>query len=308
MSWRDRPYAGDHDGGWSPSGGGVGGVGIGLPKPTRVVTYLLIINVAVFILMALSDALANALGYLGTMATWQVRTPGGVLLTSGGVLTGEIWRLVTYQYLHSMRSAFHLFFNMLGLYFLGPPLESRWGPRTFFAFYTACGVAGALVYVLLVIIGFIPDGLMVGASGSVLGLLAGCAVLMPGMIIILLLFPVPIRTAAILLVAVYMLNLLVAFSSGYGGAGGDAAHLGGMAFGAVWCIWGWRWLRGIRERQRQGAWEQKLRREQDLQRQVDRILAKVHEQGIRSLTRREKRILADATEAQRKQEQRARRM
>jgi membrane associated rhomboid family serine protease len=305
MSWRDRPYA---DGGdnWSRAGGGVGGVSFGLPKPTRVVTYLLIINVALFVLMALSGGLADTLTYIGVMTVWQVRLLDGTPVTSGGVLTGEIWRLVTYQYLHSMSSAFHLFFNMLGLYFLGPPLEARWGSKTFFVFYTACGVAGAILFTLLVVAGFIADGPMVGASGSVLGLLAGCAVLMPGMIIILLLFPVPIRTAAILLVAVYMLNLLVAFSSGYAGAGGDAAHLGGMAFGAVWCIWGWTWLQGARQRRKQGAWQQRMERERELQAEVDRILAKVHDHGIQSLTRREKRTLSEATEAQKSQEQHSR--
>jgi membrane associated rhomboid family serine protease len=277
-------------------------MGLSLPKPTKVVTYLLVINIAIFVLITVSSVLREALCHVGMMAVWA--TP----LTGGGILGGQIWRLVTYQYLHATDSAFHLFFNMLGLYFLGPPLEARWGPKTFFIFYTACGVAGGILFTLLVLVGFIPAGTMVGASGSVLGLLAACAVLMPQMIIILLFFPVPIRLAALLLVAVYVLNLLAAFGSGHAGAGGDAAHLGGMAFGAAWCLWGWSWLQRRRETHHQGAWERKMRRQEQLQAEVDRILAKVHEQGIQSLTRREKQILAEATDAQRKSEQRSRRL
>ncbi len=298
MSWRDRPYASGEDGGWPPGGGGVR---FGLPKPTRLVVYLLIINVGVFVL-TIVPGLGDFLRYYGMMAV------GPTYATGGGVLTGQIWRLVTYQYLHSTAGATHLFFNMLGLYFLGPPLERRWGPKTFFVFYTACGVAGALLYIVLVVVGFLEADVMLGASGSVLGLLAGCAVLMPGMVIILLFFPVPIRFAAALFVGLYVLNLMTAFASDAGGAGGDAAHLGGMAFGAVWCLWGWDWLGRRRERAKQGSWERRMQQQQDLDREVDRILAKVHEHGIQSLTRHEKRLLSEATEAQRRQEQQSRRL
>ena len=37
------------------------------------------------------------------------------------------WQLVTYGFLHG--GIGHLFFNMLVLFFFGPPLEARWGSR-----------------------------------------------------------------------------------------------------------------------------------------------------------------------------------
>jgi len=302
MSWRDRPYAGDRGGGWHQGQG----MGFSLPKPTRVVTCLLVINIGIFVLVALSEGLRGVVYYYGMMANRETVTSGGRVLTGGGVLTGQVWRLVTYQYLHDTRSAIHLLFNMLGLYFLGPPLERRWGGRTFFGFYTLCGVAGAVFYTLLTLIGFLDEGVMVGASGSVLGLLAGCAVLTPEMMIILVFFPVPIRFAAVLFVVLYVLNLLTAFANQDPSAGGDAAHLGGMAFGAAWCLWGWQWLQHRRERLHEGAWERKLKRQQDLENEVDRILAKVHDQGIQSLTRREKQTLAQATETQREDQNKSR--
>ncbi|MBN1343322.1 MAG: rhomboid family intramembrane serine protease [Phycisphaerae bacterium] len=291
MSWRDRPYSNGDDAGGFPGSGQ--GMGFALPRPTPVVKYLLIINVVVFLLTVV-PSVGNLFLSAFSMTCY------------GGVFSGQIWRLVTYQYLHDTNSGFHLLFNMIGLYFLGPPMEQRWGSKTFFSFYTACGVAGALLYTFLVGVHFMGDAPMIGASGSVLGLLAACAVLMPQMIIILLFFPVPIRLAAVLLTAIYVLNLVTSFGRGATGAGGDAAHLGGMAFGAVWCLWGWGWLGRIREQRQRGTWEKKLQRENDLEAEVDRILAKVHDQGIQSLSRREKQILAEATEAQNKRERRTR--
>lgn len=280
-----------------------GGLGFALPRLTPVVKALLIANFVIFLLTVFSKSLESFLFYHFSMAAYDAQG-----FTSGGVLTGHIWRLVTYQYLHDTGSPWHLFFNMLGLYFLGTRLEQRWGPKTFFWFYTACGVVGALLFTLLVGITFLPEGRMIGASGSVLGLLGGCAVLMPDFVIILLFFPVPIRFATVLFVGIYVLSLLSAFASGARGAGGDAAHLGGLVFGVAWCLWGWDWLAGIRQKQQHGAWERKLRREKELNEEVDRILAKVHESGIQSLTRREKHILSEATEAQQRRENRGRRL
>jgi len=296
MSWSNRPYSDDDLRAYAWGGG----LNLGLPRPTRVVTVLLIVNVAAFVLSAISSAVRQTLYGYGEMRI-------GGWGAGAGLFTGQVWRVLTYQYLHSLDGPFHLFFNMLGLYFFGPPLEARWGPRRFLAFYTACGVAGALFFVLLVVVGLVADARMIGASGCVLGLLAACAVLMPQMVIILLFFPVPIRLAAGLLVFVYLLSLLTAFANAYPGAGGDAAHLGGMLFGAGWCLWGstgWNRLRAWHERR---ARQQKARRRQVLEAEVDRILAKVHDHGIQSLTRREKRKLTEATTLQREEDRRVRR-
>ena len=44
------------------------------------------------------------------------------------------WTLVTYQFVHA--SIWHLAFNMLALYFFGPPVEARLGSRRFIGFYS----------------------------------------------------------------------------------------------------------------------------------------------------------------------------
>jgi len=282
MSWYDRDYYRDR-----PRQHPYGTIGWSLPKPTPVVKYLLIINLAVFVLGAIwGPALIRRY-----FALW-----------SGGVRElFEIWRLITYQFLHSDTNVWHLVFNMIGIYFLGPPLERHWGSRRFLTFYLGCGVAGGVAFLIL-------GGLtaqanpIVGASGAVLGLLAACALLFPQMMIILLFFPVPIRFAALLLGGVYLLSVLSTASLS------NACHLGGMLAGLAYVWFGPAW-RQFSSAQKRGQWEKRLAEEQAEQEMVDRILAKVHREGIDSLSRHEKRALRQATERQRERDkQRERRL
>jgi hypothetical protein len=83
----------------------------------------------------------------------------------------------------------------------------------------------------------------------------------------------------------------------YPNAGGEAAHLGGMVAGAVYVLTE-NWRRKMKLKMGQGAWQKKMSTQQDLQAEVDRILEKVHQKGIHSLTFKEKRILKQATKAE----------
>jgi membrane associated rhomboid family serine protease len=51
------------------------------------------------------------------------------------------WTVVTYMFLHA--GAAHLFFNMIGLIFFGPRLESRLGSKGFLLLYLVSGLGGA---------------------------------------------------------------------------------------------------------------------------------------------------------------------
>jgi len=204
----------------------------------------------------------------------------------------EVWRLISYQFLHW--SAWHLLANMVGLYFLGPTLEGHWGGKRFLKFYLGCGAAGGVFYVALVAVGFLSPGPMVGASGAILGLLAACAILFPHFVVFVWFFPVPIRVAAVGLTLLYILSVL----STQGNAGGDAAHLAGMAAGAFYVVSG-SWRSRLKLKIRTATRQKKERTERDIQQEVDRILEKVHNSGIHSLTVREKRLLRRATELER---------
>jgi hypothetical protein len=99
---------------------------------------------------------------------------------------------------------------------------------------------------------------------------------------------VPIRVAAVALTFIYIVAVI---SRGYN-AGGDAAHLAGMAAGACYVL-----SEPWRARLRAASLQRRTAAGRRLRIRADRVLQKVHERGIGSLTAGEKRILKRATKA-----------
>lgn len=246
------------------------------PSLTPIVIRLLIANGIIFLLQS-AKPMDNFL------TEWFAVYPASIFKIL------QVWRFIGYQFLHG--SVTHILFNMLGLFFLGPTLERHWGGKRFLIFYLSCGVAGGFFYTLLAVLKILPVGTMIGASGAILGMLAACAILFPRFVVFIFVFPVPIRIAAAIFTFLYIVNLL----KGGPNAGGDSAHLAGMAAGAAYVLWQ-PWFDGFAYRQQRKKSEMNLRQQQSLQAEVDRILDKVNDSGIRSLTRREKKILEHATQ------------
>jgi membrane associated rhomboid family serine protease len=275
MSWQDR---GNYQ---RPDDFGSGsGIGMGFPKPTPVVKYLLIANIAIFVVPLLFR-------FRGIFELYFA-LPGSLGLES----FLQPWRLISYQFLHGTPT--HLLFNMLGLYFFGPALERYWGPKQFTFFYLFCGIVGGLAFIALSTIINDPSPI-IGASGAILGLLAACALLFPQMIIILLVFPVPIRFAAILLAGIYGLNVL--FEQNLS----DACHLAGMAAAVIY-IKARPFFQDLQKKNDYVRRERMMHQEQEDKRKVDEILEKVHQQGIQSLSWHEKKVLREATERQKQRD------
>ncbi len=200
----------------------------------------------------------------------------------------QVWRLVTYQFLHA--DILHILFNMMMLYFLGPILESIWGSRVYLRFYLISGAVGGVVYTLLVLGHLLEAGFMVGASGAIYGLMAAAAILYPRMqVYVFGTIPMSMKTLLIIVVIWSIMNIL-----GGKNAGGEAAHLSGVAAGVVFVYVLPRFTHWRLERSK-GAWQRKLEKERAFQNEVDRILEKVHQQGLGSLTRAEKNTLKEAT-------------
>jgi len=248
-----------------------------LPQITPVVKCLLIVNTAVFLLGGLIPQLGAFLLH------WFSIDPRSWLTAL------QPWRLVSYQFLHG--SVLHIVLNMIVLFFLGPTLEKHWGSRRFVLFYLGCGVAAGLSYLLLMAIGIVGAAPLLGASGAILGVLAACAILFPQFIVFLVIIPMPIRVFAVVMTLLYVVNII---SKGPN-AGGDAAHLGGMAAGAAYILLLPR-LERMKLRIHSQSWEKRLEESRKLRFEVDRILAKVHRFGLHSLTVREKRTLKKATQ------------
>lgn len=257
---------------------------------TPVVKRLMIANAVIFLLLISSGSLRNFL-YEWFSAYGSI---GGMLL--------QPWRVITYQFLHDSvepngQVIFrHLFGNMLGLFFFGRILEKHWGSRKFLIFYLTCGAAGGVVYPILTSIGFLEKSYLIGASGSIFGILAAVAILFPRVSVYILgVFPIPmwLLSGACLLYSVIDL---------FGGdnVGGEVAHLAGMATGAIYVL-SQSWRVKLRTTINVGAWERKMTAQRDLQKEVDRILEKIHQKGIQSLSYKEKKTLRQATETEQRQ-------
>jgi membrane associated rhomboid family serine protease len=283
-------------------GGGGGGLTVGFPSTGRIVKQLLLINAACFLLQIFVDR-PGVGGYAyGPMSAWLGVTVGGFW---------QLWRYVTFQFLHG--GPWHIILNMLGLWLLGSPLEKRFGTKRFLVFYLSCGVVAGIAYVMIGAIGGLPRNLpIIGASGGVYGIVLAAAVLFPHFRLLFLFFPVPIRLAAVVIFGVMVLTVLQAAAAGaVGQAMSDVAHLGGAVCAAFW-LWGmprfgvtWKQAHTARRR---GTWQKKMRRQHEMEAEVDRILAKVREQGLDSLTAGEKRKLREATRRQQERDRRVDRM
>ncbi|MFO7587892.1 MAG: rhomboid family intramembrane serine protease [Gemmatimonadota bacterium] len=221
------------------------------------------------------------------------------------------WTPVTYMFVHAGFG--HVFFNMLALFFFGPPLERTWGGREFAVYYLVCGVGGAVASLLLVrLVGVSP---LVGASGAVFGLLLAFALRWPDApIYIWFLFPVKAKYFVGFLALVTFWFTVKA--SRAGGSTAHWAHLGGLVAGWAWLRWGERAERSVgrlRSRARragrgiEAVGEERARRKRpgpaqrrrrpspdgDTLDEVDRILDKIKEKGIDALSEQERAFLDD---------------
>lgn len=297
MSFENRDYY--REGGSGGGGFRGGGFASGGGRFSGVTKWLLIINVVIFMWDGIM--LGSRRGELLALLPW------GYFSVDTGIYGLQFWRLFTYQFLHADFG--HILFNMIGLFFFGPIVERTIGSRRFLAFYLLCGVSGAIVASLL---GAIPglilmpsNAVLIGASGSLFGILAACAVLFPHMRVMLLIPPVPMsmRTMALVFMGIAAVSVLV----GARNDGGEAAHLGGALLGFILIrnLGVLNFADGVsmglpRETIKRKLGEMQKEQMAKEQEEVDRILDKVRDKGLQSLTSREKKLLQKATDRQRR--------
>jgi membrane associated rhomboid family serine protease len=213
-----------------------------------------------------------------------------------------IWQPITYLFIHG--SIWHLVFNLFALWMFGMPVEAQWGGKDFLKYYFLCGLGAALTSTAMGIHSTIP---VIGASGSVYGLLVAFAMLYPDAVVYLY-FLIPVKAAHMAI----LFGALEFFAGATGATPGIArfAHLGGMVTGYVYIRWWWVLKlqakslgKGLFERD---AVEAPVRttparrpqrvsdedRGEDEMVEVDRILDKILVTGLESLTSDEKEIMA----------------
>jgi len=302
MGFADRRYDARRSGGrgrgggWSGGQQGYGGGG-GLfgYSMTPWVKRLLLLTFGVFVVVNMMGLVpwAWVRDTLGFSARSFLRHP---------------WSVVTYMFVHG--SFMHVFFNMLILFFFGPPLERAWGGREFVKFYLICGIGAALTSFLLIrVVGF-PT--VIGASGALYGVLLAFALKWPDARVYIW-FVLPVKVKYLVAFMVFM-DFWATLNAGRGAGGGVAtwAHLGGAATAWIYLKYGDRIESRLRrmsprrarlgvesgradsgDRARAEKKRTSRRVDGDTLDEVDRILDKIRDSGIESLTPKERAYLDD---------------
>ncbi len=209
---------------------------------------------------------------------------------------GMVWQIGTYMFLHG--DFWHVLINMLILWMFGKTLEQIWGSRYFLKYYLVCGIGGGIIFLLF------SDGVVVGASGAVFGILLAFGLTFPNeMILFSFIFPMKAKYMVLIFGAITFFSIAGPTNDNVA----HLAHLGGMIFGFVYLRY--RWFLGLLEkmqrpksdhlilhsyRQSPGP-KQEPSPQDEIRKKVDAILDKINAEGYDKLSAEEKKILVDAS-------------
>ena len=193
---------------------------------SRALAWLIVINTAVFLLLWMVILSGNAMGLPGNFTMQWLCVPSVPEL-----FLGRFWTAVTYMVTHY--GFLHLLFNMLWLFWFGRLLMTTLSDRHLLWLYFGGGILGALLYVMgqATFPSSTPSSYLCGASASVLAVMTATAIRTPNLTMNLLLFgEVKLKWIAIVCI------LLTFAGVGGGSAGSQAAHVGGVIFGAAFAL------------------------------------------------------------------------
>ena len=281
---------------------------------TPITKWLIVINVAVFLLSAL-ELIPNEI-----VSDWLEATPSHIFKQ------GRVWELLTATFLHADPT--HIVLNMLFFWFIGREIETMYGSRDFLAFYLSAAVLSTLAWAILQSQSGEERVHLVGASGAVLAVAALYVLYFPRREV-LLFFVLPVE--AWILGLIFLVWQIFSWGKGNSSSAIEA-HLAGVAYGYLFKRFDLRWSRmpwsrvrrpkfrlimpEPREKPSSGgrapvskpSWATTssamakpasasvaVLAEEQLDARVDEILAKIARDGRTSLTEDENRILQEAS-------------
>lgn len=289
----------------------------GAPKKASMVTTLMVVTISVFVLQQVMNTFfPGAGGRENSFITdWFA-------LSGHNLRELKVWTILSYGLLHSSAGFYHILGNMMGLFFIGRMVEPLTGRERFLGLYVAGSLIGGAVYLLLHFndpaLGQINGELifqsMVGASASLMAILAFFCLLYPERPITLLLFfiiPVTMKPKWIFwgMLAISTGGILF-YELPNKSHVAHSAHLGGMFAGILY----YRYFHNrsisffgsdsaqttveqpawFRRREKKGqhiSYKVNRGKRDDLQIEVDRILDKINISGFGSLSASEKQTL-----------------
>lgn len=283
----------------------------------NIFIQLIYINVGVFVVTTLVNVLLRLFN----------RSAAGVfdllaLPASPDRYLHQPWSIITYMFMHA--DFLHILFNMLWLYWFGALFLSFFSSKHLRGVYLLGGILGGALYMASYNLfpyfqPAVATSVMVGASASILAIVAATAYREPNYPIRLLLFgTIRLKYLAIIVI---LIDLMQATSNN---AGGHIAHLGG-ALAGLWfaaslkkgvdiTTWINKPIDAIRSLFDKKTWQRKPKmkvhyggntsrqkdydyntQKKEQSEEIDRILDKLKKSGYQSLSTEEKKSLFDAS-------------
>jgi len=264
------------------------------PASWTVVGWLMAVNIGAYVLQMFFVGGEDLLG-----------------LSFGSLQQGHWWTPLTYQFAHA--NLWHLLGNMLGLFFLGRMLFEIVQSRAFLQIYLGGAFLGGACQLLFSAVSGV-DGLIIGASGAVMAIIAALATLVPHQSIQLLVFfviPVKLTMRQLALLSIVLnfvtlgFELMAPSTSGQGTA--VFAHFGGLLFGwfHVRFLYGSTLPKPAARREGRSFFGIRILRDEEtaaptikakkktpfVAKDVDAILDKINAEGFQSLTDEERETL-----------------
>ncbi len=277
-------------------------------RNASALVWLLVLNVGIWLAVKIFGVGFSLFGieeynwlkYLEMPASWTVWLQ-------------QPWTLLTYMFLHY--EFFHLFFNMLCLYWFGRMFLDRFTQKQLVGLYILGGIAGAAAYMgayhlFPVFSTKIFGSYLLGASASIMAIILAITITEPNYSIRLFLIG-DIKLKYIGIVTVVLILLSVNGEN----AGGEWAHLGGVAMGILYA---WAWKKGVdlaliinkpidlvvtlfrkpKKKNKRADFRRQPKTDAEYNQskasdeaEIDRILDKIKRSGYQSLTEKEREFL-----------------
>ena len=276
-------------------------------KQTSAVTILLVVTISIFVLQQVLNV-----SFPGVGGRQNLFLTDWFAFSAENFKELKVWTVFSYALLHSTTTIMHILGNMFGLFFIGRILEPLLGKQQFLLLYFSGAVVGALTYLVF---HFNGNNTVVGASAAVFALLAFFCLRHPEQPITLLLFfvlPVTVKPKwlfwGLLCYSIYALL----FTELPGNAHvAHSAHLGGFLVGVLYFRYIYsgqpssagasnrpsiempEWFKRRKKTEAQTSYRvnRPTTSNEDLQKEVDRILDKINASGFGSLDDTEKATL-----------------
>jgi membrane associated rhomboid family serine protease len=187
-----------------------------------------------FLSVNLSLILVNIFVFFSSLILLKFFLIDFIAIRPSNILDGKyLWTFLTSMFMHG--GFFHLFANMLSLFFVGSLVEKILGPKRYLYFYLGSGLFAGLFFVLSSLI-FTTDfnSYAVGASGALFGIVGLLVVLTPDLPVYAMFIPIPIKMKYAgpgILVVLWFISVTANVGIG------NTAHLGGLIAGLIYGIY-----------------------------------------------------------------------